>query len=33
MLIKKEIKSKHLDELKISIERDYVKKYWTGFKG
>ena len=33
MLIKKKIKSKHLEELKISIERDYVKKYWTGFKG
>ena len=33
ILIKKEIKSKHLEELKISIERDYVKKYWTGFKG
>ena len=33
ILVKKEIKSKHLEELKISIERDYVKKYWTGFKG
>ena len=33
ILINKEIKSKHLEELKISIERDYVKKYWTGFKG
>ena len=33
MLIKKKIKSKHIEELKISIERDYVRKYWTGFKG
>ena len=32
MLIKKKIKSKHIEELKISIERDYVRKYWR-FKG
>ena len=33
ILIKKKVKSKHIEELKISIDRDYVKKYWTGFKG
>jgi hypothetical protein len=25
--------NKHVEELKISIERDYVKKFWVGFKG
>lgn len=27
------VKSKHVVELGISIEKDYVKRYWTGFKG
>jgi hypothetical protein len=27
------LKSKHVEELRISIERDYVRKFWVGFKG
>ena len=33
LLIKKNITNKHVDELKIALERDYVVKYWVGFKG
>ena len=33
LLIKKNITNKHVEELKIALERDYVVKYWVGFKG
>ena len=33
LLYSKNIKSKHVEELKVSLEKDYLNKYWTGFKG
>jgi len=32
-LEKTDISSKHIDELRMSVERDWVKKNWVGFKG
>ena len=29
----KGINDKHTEELKLSLEKDYVRKFWVGFKG
>ena len=33
VLATKRINDKHTEELKLSLEKDYVRKFWVGFKG
>ena len=33
ILIENDIKGKDVDELQLSIEKDYLRRFWIGFKG
>ena len=33
VLAQKGIKDKHTEELQLAIKKDYVRKFWIGFKG
>ena len=33
ILIENGIKGKDVDELQLSIEKDYLRRFWIGFKG